>query len=386
MDTLFLIKLGELTLKGGNRPSFERTLKDNILRPLEGTGASLEIRRDRFYLRVPAGHAEEAKQVLSKTYGLSGIAETRQVEKSIDRMREAAIALGEEILARGAGTSFKVESRRTDKSFPLDSYGISRELGAALLERFPQLTVSMERPDWVLHVEVREHAYLYGPQEKGAGGLPVGCAGRGVLLLSGGIDSPVAGVLMAKRGLRMDGVYFHAYPYTSDKAKEKVIRLAQIISPRVGGMRLWIVPFTEAQLAMKQGGKVDELTLIMRAAMMRIAHRIAERRRGVALITGESLSQVASQTPQSLRFTGSLTDLPVFRPLIGMDKEEIIRIARRIGTFETSILPYEDCCTIFAPKHPLVHPDFAMMQESWRTLELDALLEKSLDAAETIEV
>jgi thiamine biosynthesis protein ThiI len=387
METLFLLKIGELALKGGNRGFFESMLKKNLKRALERVPAKIVMRNSRVYLTVPSEAVERTERVLAATFGLTYFTKARSAEKELESIIEASIETVRELRAeRPDALTFKVESRRTDKSFPLDSYGISREVGHAVLEAFPELSVDVHRPAFQLGVEVRERVYVYGPEQAGPGGLPVGTAGKGLLLLSGGIDSPVAGYLMAKRGVRLGAVYFHAYPYTSDEAKEKVVRLARIISAWTGPMRLFVVPFTEVQLAIKRQAPEDQTTLIMRACMMRIAHRIAERRGAISLTTGESLSQVASQTAESLRFTGSMTDLPIFRPLVGMDKEEIIRIARKIGTFETSILPYDDCCTIFSPRHPLVRPDFNAMRESWASLELEPLMNEAMRGTEELKI
>ena len=301
-------------------------------------------------------------------------------------IREKALSVAASNIAEGRGTTFKVESRRTDKSFPLTSYELSRDIGSEVLDAFPELSVDVHKPAWTISLEIREQAYIYGYERKGPGGLPVGTAGRGILLLSGGIDSPVAGYLMAKRGIRLGAVYFHAYPYTSDQAKEKVISLAGLISPYTGRMRLFIVPFTDVQLRIKERAKEEETTLLMRACMMKIADRIARAREALSLVTGENLSQVASQTTESMRFTQSVTDFPVYRPLIGFDKEEIITLAKKIGTFDTSILPFEDCCTIFSPKHPLVHPELDRMKESYLNLDADELLNSAIENTEIITV
>lgn len=385
VDSLYLIKVGEIALKGENRSFFEGKLRENIRRKLRGIGdCTIGGGNGRFILRAPR-HAEElVREVLSTTFGVTSFSPALRVEKRFEGLKEAALRLvadlGPELLA---GT-FKVEARRSDKSFPLTSYQIVSELGRLLLESYPTLSVDVHRPRWTLDVEIRDRAFLYIVHNQGLGGLPVGCAGRGMLLLSGGIDSPVAGYLMAKRGLHLDAVYFHTYPYTSTEAEEKVRALSRILAPYLGGVNLLVVPFTECQVRIRERAPAEETTLLMRACMMRIAELLAIRRRALSLVTGESLSQVASQTPESIRFTGSLNTLPVFRPLIGFDKEEIIAIARRIGTFETSILPYDDCCTLFAPKHPLIRPELQRMQESFRRLEVEPLLAEAADRAERL--
>jgi len=274
-------------------------------------------------------------------------------------------------LLRERGTArYKIEARRADKSYPLDSYGIACELGERLGRRFPDLTVSMREPDFILHVEIRGEVF----------------SGRGILLLSGGIDSPVAGYLMAKRGLRLDAVYYHSYPYTGREVRDKVQTLAGLLARRIGGLNLHIVPFTEIQVKIRERAPEDRTTLFSRASMMRIADMLAFRRNANSLITGESLSQVASQTPESLRFTGSFASLPVLRPLVGMDKERIIGIARAIGTYETSILPYDDCCVVFASRHPVIRPKFQEMKESFMGLGIEEDLRKALRAAERITI
>ena len=386
-EELFLVKYGELTLKGGNRPQFERRVVEDARRKLEQAGVSprpvFQRQWGRLYVHARAGQAAPTAEALSRTFGLHAFSRALRVEKKMPAIEEAAVQLVEGLLAAGRGQKFKVEARRTDKSFPLDSMGICRRLGDVLRERFPRLAVSLERPDWALTVEIREAAYLYGPESPAPGGLPLGASGRGLLLLSGGIDSPVAGYLMGKRGLKVDAVYFHTPPYTSEQALEKVERLVGILSAWLTGMRLLVVPFTGVQLRIREKAPEEESTLLMRACMTRVADLLARRRGAHCLLTGESLGQVASQTPESLRFTQSRAELPVFRPLIGMDKEAIIAIARRIGTFETSTLPYEDCCTLFSPAHPLIRPDFERMQRSFQALEIEELLARAVQETET---
>ncbi len=386
LSVLFLIKIGEIALKGENRNFFETRLRRNIRRALGGIECSVTGGSGRFYLHVRPEDENEARERLATVFGVTSFSRTTRVEKTIEAIRSTAIALVAAQAAHHANTTFKVEARRTDKQFPLRSYDIAAELGGVLLERFPSLKVDVHHPTWVLNVEIREQAYLYLDRSQGPGGLPVGTAGKGMLLLSGGIDSPVAGYLMAKRGLKLSAVYFHAYPYTSDEAREKVVSLARTLAPYLSGLTLYIVPFTEPQMRIKQRGAAEEVTLLMRACMMRIAEQLATRTNSGCLITGESLGQVASQTMESMSFTGGMTRLPVFRPLIGMDKEEIIALARRVGTFETSILPYEDCCTIFSPKHPLIRPKVERMQNAYEALEIEDLLTQAADGAETVKL
>jgi thiamine biosynthesis protein ThiI len=303
----------------------------------------------------------------------------------MEKIREGAVALTRELLV-SHGRRFKIEARRSDKSFPLTSYDIACDLGAFLRERFPTLEVDVHRPDWVLHVEIRKQASLSGPVRPSPGGLPLGSSGRGLLLLSGGIDSPVAGYLIAKRGLAIDTLYFDTPPYTSPQARDKVIQLSKILRRFARDLRLNVVPFTEIQLRIRDRARREESTLLVRASMMRIAERMAGKLGCHCLITGENLGQVASQTVQSMHFTGSMVTLPLFRPLVALDKDEIVRLARAIGTFETSILPYEDCCTIFSPPHPVVRPDFGRMQRSFRRLDAAELIEKAARETYTIEL
>ncbi len=379
---LLLVKVGEISLKGENRSFFEARLRRNLKRRLEGIPCSISGGEGRFRVEVPAGSVDDAHDRLATVFGITSYARAERVEKNMPSITKTAETVVGRIDPSLLKQSFKVEARRTDKSFPYRSYDIARILGAHLLERFPGLTVDVHDPAWILNVEIRERAYVYAERAQGPGGLPVGSAGRGILLLSGGIDSPVAGYLMAKRGVKVDAVYFHAYPYTSDGALEKVKSLAKILAPFLSGVQLFVVPFTDSQMRIKERAPADEVTLLMRACMMRIADRLAAERDAGCLITGESLSQVASQTMASIRFTESLSTFPVFRPVIGMDKEEIISLARRIGTFQTSILPFDDCCTLFAPAHPVIHPRLERLSASYARLEIEALLSTALGKAE----
>jgi thiamine biosynthesis protein ThiI len=382
----YLIRVGEIGLKGNNRHLFEGRLKENIKRRLKGIESRVRGERGRFFLEVYSGDPRLAEEVLSTTFGIVGFAPVTVVPKELD----AIAAEAEELLKRAAAAStsgevsFKIDAKRTDKSFPLNSYEIAVDLGDRLRKAVPGAWVDVKHPEVPIHVEIRRNACIWGPQTPGPGGLPVGCAGKGILLLSGGIDSPVAGYMMSKRGLKLEALYFHAYPYTSNEAKEKVVELARRLAPWNGGVNLMIIPFTAPQLAIKEKAPKEVVTLAMRAGMMRIAHMAALERHACALVTGEALSQVASQTAMSMRFTGSVTDFPVFRPLIGMDKEEIIRIAERIETFETSILPYEDCCTIFSPKHPLVSPNFEKIRRIWAKIDLEELLVEAWNRRERV--
>ena len=385
--TLYLIKLGEIALKGQNRGLFEKSLKDNIKYKLRPYSNRLLRQKGRLFLEVD-GEAPLATihHALATTFGIVGFARAIKCNKEIDAITRSAIELtSQEHFLEGTAT-FKVESRRSDKSFPLDSYGLSAHLGGAILKAQEGLKVSVREPDRTLYVEIRDQAYLYYSPKGGLGGLPVGSAGRGMLLLSGGIDSPVSGYLMAKRGLKLEAVYYHTYPYTSDEARGKVVSLAESLSPYLNSLVLHIIPFTPIQLHIAATSPVREHTLLMRACMMRIANLLATERSCQAIITGESLSQVASQTVESLAFTNSLSTLPVFRPLIGLDKGVIIDMAKEIGTYETSILPFDDCCTLFSPKHPVVRPNLETLRESYAKMAIEGLYSEALEKREELHL
>lgn len=387
MTRLYLLKIGEIALKGGNRQMFENQLKKNIRFRLKKNLISYTGQRGRFYAEIAGMNETEVSDCLSKIFGLSGFALCTKTEKTLDAVTAAAEAVAEDYLSNHPDAelvSFKVESRRADKAFLYDSYELNCSVGDTLCRRFPQLKVDVRHPELTVNIEIRDYAYIYGNDTTGPGGLPVGCAGRGILLLSGGIDSPVAGYLMSKRGLKQDAVYFHTYPYTSGDSLQKVKTLSQLLSPYTSGLNLFCVNFTEIQLKIKAEGKPNRTTILSRSAMMEIAHRIALTREAGALVTGEALSQVASQTLETLRITGSHTSLPVLRPVIGFDKQEIIRIAEKIGTYETSILPYDDCCTLFSPDHPEIKPDYEELRHDFDKLCLDDMIEKAVRTAERI--
>lgn len=387
MTQLYLLKIGEIALKGGNRQMFENQLKKNIRFRLKKHLVSYTGQRGRFFAEIEGMSENEVAERLSQIFGLSGFARCTKTEKSTETVTAAAEAVTVDYLAAHASQSvvrFKVESRRADKAFLYDSYKLNCLVGDALCARFPQLKVDVRTPELTVNIEIRDHAYVYGNDIAGPGGLPVGCAGRGILLLSGGIDSPVAGYLMSKRGLKLDAVYFHTYPYTSGDSLEKVKTLSKLLSPYTSGLNLFCVNFTEIQLKIKAEGKPNRTTILSRSAMMKIADRLAPTRDAGALVTGEALSQVASQTVETLRITGSHTTLPVLRPVIGFDKQDIIRIAEKIGTYETSILPYDDCCTLFSPEHPEIKPDFEELQNDFGKLNLDTMINEAVESAERI--
>lgn len=384
---LFLLKYGELALKGLNKPVFERKLLDNIKARLKKSGSfNIFAAQSTIYVE-PQGEfdADETLLSLKRVFGIANICPAQRCAKTLDEIEKTAVSclMEEEI----EGKTFKVEAKREDKSFPLNSPQLAAEMGGRILSHFPKLKVDVHNPDITVQVEIRKDAYVYMKKIKGAGGMPVGTNGRATILLSGGIDSPVAGYMIAKRGVRLEAVHFHSHPYTSDRAKQKVIDLAEIMTNYCGSMRVHIIPFTDIQLEIIDKCPKVLLTVIMRRMMMRIAEMVSERTRGQALITGESIGQVASQTMESLAATDSVVSRPVFRPLIGMDKEEIVKISKEIGTYETSILPFEDCCTIFVPKHPKTKPTIEELLEAEKLLpEFEKMLLEAVENEEVIKV
>jgi thiamine biosynthesis protein ThiI len=380
----YLLKLGELTLKGGNKNYFENILKRNILGMLKNTGARLETGNGRFFVHCADADCAAVEGALNRLMGITGWAKARKREKTREAVLEACVEEGRELAARGIKT-FKIEARRTDKSFPMDSYAIRCEAGDAVLKAAPELAVDVKKPDAIIQVEIRERAYIYGNAQKGLAGLPVGAAGRGLLLLSGGIDSPVAGFMTASRGMGIDAVYFHAYPYTSDEARNKVVKLAEIVGSYSMGIHLHVASFTKIQMRIKERSPLAWTTVLLRMAMMECAERIARRTKCKCLITGESLSQVASQTIENISCTESRIKLPVLRPLIGIDKDNTIRKAERIGTYQISILPYEDCCVLFSPPHPVLLGNAEEASRLNEALELGELMEEALKNCEIVK-
>ncbi len=383
MKEIILIKYGEIILKGLNRHIFEDKLVRNIQKAV-GKSARVYKSRATIYAEPMEGaDTDEIMRAVMRVFGVVYVIRAAVCEKSLAEIGETAISY----VPLSAYKTFKVETKRADKTFPMASPLVSAEIGGKILEAFPHLTVDVKNPDIVVSVEIREGgAYVYGARQKGPGGMPTGTAGKVMLMLSGGIDSPVAGYTLAKRGTTMDAVHFFSPPFTSEKAKEKVIDLAKIIAQYTGGMRVHIVPFTEPQLQMKAKCPPEHLTILMRRMMMRIACKIAENTGAGAVVTGESLGQVASQTLEAIAVTDKCATMPCFRPLIGMDKEDIIAVARKIDSYETSILPYEDCCTIFVPKHPTTKPRLEKILESEALLDTEALIEKAISETEYIDV
>nr|WP_307990161.1 tRNA uracil 4-sulfurtransferase ThiI [uncultured Niameybacter sp.] len=384
MKHVFLVKYGELAIKGKNRFIFENRLVATIRKNLKPVG-KFEVKKEQGRITVePADDSVDPEIILerlSRIFGIIGISYGNKLpELSMEAIKTLAVAHMEKELENKKHLTFKVNTKRADKRFPMKSMEVNVELGAYLLDRFKdQLTVDVHNPDVLLNVELRNETYVYAGTVKGAGGMPYGTNGRATLLLSGGIDSPVAGWMIAKRGVEIDAVYFHSPPYTSERATQKVIDLARKVAMYTGQMKVHIVPFTDIQMAIYEKCPHEQLTIIMRRIMMEIAQRIGRSEGSQGLITGESIGQVASQTMHSLVVTDAASEMPVFRPLIGFDKEEIVQIAKKIDTFETSILPYEDCCTIFVPKHPETKPKLELIKHS--ELQLADCIEEMIEEA-----
>ncbi len=380
----FLIKYAEIGIKGNNRHLFEEALVNQIKLALKRCGSGFKVYRTSGRVFVDATEEydyEEVIDALTHVFGIAGICPMAQMPVlPPEKVKEAVVAFIGEEYPEGAHT-FKMHARRQDKNYPLDSLELNAMLGEAVLEAYPRFSVDVHEPEILMTVEIREeNIYLYSHVIPGPGGLPVGCGGKAMLCLSGGIDSPVAGWMIAKRGIKLDACYFNAPPYTSERALQKVVDLASIVARYTGPIYLHNINFTEIQLYIYEKCPHDELTIIMRRFMMRIAEAIAKRTDSQALITGESLGQVASQTMVSLGVTNEVCTLPVFRPLIGFDKEEIISVSKKIGTYETSILPYEDCCTIFVAKHPVTKPSLNSIKLHERNLseKIDEMVERAL--------
>lgn len=385
---IILLKYGEISLKGLNRPMFEKQLLANVAKALAPLG-KFSIRKSQSTVYVePLGDdidMQAATERLSKVFGIVNICPAAKCQKTIEDIERTTLECLSQIDLNGK--TFKVEAKREDKQFPMNSPQLCRHMGAVILKNTEGLSVDVHNPDILVQIEIRKEAFIFTQKVSGAGGMPVGTAGRAALLLSGGIDSPVAGWMISKRGVVLDAVHFHSHPYTSDRAKEKVIDLAKIMTQYTGPIRLHIVPFTDIQLDIIDKCPKNYLTIIMRRLMMRIAEKIARESGAMALITGESIGQVASQTMESLVVTDNAVDMPVFRPCIGMDKEEIVTISKKIDTYETSILPYEDCCTIFVPKHPKTKPSIAEIQEAEKLLtDPEGMMEKAIQDREIIDL
>ena len=388
MHEIILCKLGEIVLKGLNRHSFEMKLMSNIRRRTQRYGKfKIHSRQSTIYVEPVEETCDlnAAYDACKKVFGIIAIARAVPCAKE----KEAIFATAKEYLGPAllAAKSFKVESKRSDKSFPMGSIQLSQWVGGALHDAFPHLTVDVHHPELTVYIEVREDAaYVHGPAESAAGGLPLGMGGHAVSLLSGGIDSPVASYMIAKRGVQLEMIHFASPPYTGELAREKVLKLAEELTPWCGRLAVFIIPFTEIQEEIRRKCPEDHFTLIMRRFMMRLANMLALELRCRALVTGENLGQVASQTMQALAVSEDVATMPVLRPLIGLDKEEIVKIARKIGTFDTSILPYEDCCTVFTPRHPKTKPNLEEVREYEAALDIDALCDKALAGREMIRL
>ena len=387
LKKLVLVRYGEIILKGYNRPVFEDALIKNIKRAISDEG---KVNITKAQATIYIEPLESDMQIdgiverLKKVFGIVSIVVAYKTQKSIDAVEEEIKTSFDSVL--NSAKTFKVEAKRADKKFPLKSPEICAEVGGRILSKYHHLKVDVNNPEITVHVEIREgYAYVHTGREKGTGGMPVGTNGKAMLLLSGGIDSPVAGYMIGKRGVKLEAIHFFSYPYTSDRAKDKVMELAKIVGGYMGGLKVHVVPFTDIQLEIRDKCPEEHLTLVMRRFMMQISQKIAEKRGCQALVTGESIGQVASQTMSALAVTDDAVSIPVFRPLIGMDKEEIVEISRNIGTFETSILPYEDCCTVFTPKHPTTKPKIEKIVLSQNLLECEKLINEAVEGTEIIE-
>ncbi|MGL4572156.1 MAG: tRNA uracil 4-sulfurtransferase ThiI [Clostridium sp.] len=382
MRKLILIKYApEIFLKGLNKNKFEKRLRDNIKKKLKGLDFEILIDQGRYFIKID--DLDEGIARVRKVFGVSEVSIVQEVERDMDKIKEEALKKVQDSKPK----TFKIETNRANKVFNKTSLEISREIGSYVLDNYDgELSVDVKNPECLVKVEIRENAYVYASKDKvkAVGGLPYGINGSTMLMLSGGIDSPVAGYLMAKRGVELNCIYYHSHPYTSERAKDKVKDLAKILSEYTEKVRLFIVPFTEIQMEIINKCPEDELTIIMRRFMMRVACKAADKQGIQSVSSGESIGQVASQTMEGLVVSSDCADRPVFRPLITMDKEDIMSIARKIGTYETSILPYEDCCTIFVPKHPKTKPRLELIRKSEENLDIESLVDKAIEETEVV--
>lgn len=387
----FLIKYAEIAIKGKNRHLFEDALVSQMVHALEPVEGECRVRKEqgRIYVKTQGDYDyDEAVEALQHVFGIVGICPVVIVEdEGFDALAKEVVSYIDKVYP-DKNMSFKVDARRARKNYPMDSMEINAELGGRILDAYPQMKVDVHNPDIKIHVEIRNQINIYSQEIAGPGGMPVGTNGKAMLLLSGGIDSPVAGYMIAKRGVKIDATYFHAPPYTSERAKQKVVDLAKLVSKYAGPIDLHIVNFTDIQLYIYEKCPHDELTIIMRRYMMKIAEHFAKERKCLGLITGESIGQVASQTMQSLAATNEVCTLPVYRPLIGMDKQEIVTISEKIDTYETSIQPFEDCCTIFVAKHPVTKPNINVIKHSETKLEekIDELMKTAIETTEVMHI
>ena len=388
----FLIKYGEIGIKGNNRYLFEDALVNQIRHALKSVEGSFRVTKEqgRIYAEALGDYDyEDAVAAMRRVFGIVGICPVVILkDEGFERLGEEVVSYLKSRYGENCEKTFKVHAKRARKTYPLSSMEMNAELGGRILDAFPGMQVDVHKPELMVHVEIRERIYLYSDVIPGPGGMPIGTNGKSMLLLSGGIDSPVAGYMVAKRGVKIDAVYFHAPPYTSDRAKQKVVDLAAKVARYTGPIYLYVVNFTDIQLYIYEKCPHDELTIIMRRYMMRIAERIAEKTGSLGLITGESIGQVASQTVPSLAATNEVCTMPVFRPLIAFDKEDIVTISKQIDTYETSIQPFEDCCTIFVAKHPVTKPNINVIKRSETKLteKIDEMVDKAIETAELIVV
>ncbi len=380
MRQVLLVRYGEVHLKGQNRPYFLRRLTENVKHAVAPLGAEAWLSDSRIYVSGMADMDEAVRRV-TRVFGLHSVSPAWELDKDYGEISAKCVEL-----AKGLSGTFKVAARRSDKRFPMNSQQLNEQLGGDILQGNPNLRVDVHHPQHLVSVEIRDHAYVYVGEIMAAGGLPLGTGGRALLLLSGGIDSPVAGYQMMRRGVSVNAVHFFSFPYTSERAKEKVLELARILGEYGAGMKVFVVPFTEIQMQIHEKCPDEMGTLIMRRFMMRIANEIARESGAQALVTGESLGQVASQTIEALACTDDVATLPVFRPLISLDKLEITNIAVKIGTYETSSLPYEDCCTVFTPRHPMTKPRIPVVAEAEKALDVDALVRDAVEGTESVLV
>lgn len=385
----FLIKYAEIGTKGKNRYMFEDTLMKQIYHALKDVDGEFQVTKEsgRIYVMADGNYdCDDVIDALKRVFGIADICPMVQIEdKGYENLKKSVVSYMDQVYP-DKNLTFKVVARRGDKSYPVSSEQMNRDLGEVILEAFPQMKVDVHHPDVLLRVEVRQKINLFSEMIPGPGGMPVGTNGRAMLLLSGGIDSPVAGYMIAKRGVVLDAVYFHAPPYTSERAKQKVVDLANLVARYAGPINLFVVNFTDIQLCIYENCPHEELTIIMRRYMMRIAEEIAKERDCLALVTGESIGQVASQTMQSMAVTNEVCTLPVMRPLVAFDKQDIVDISLKIGTYETSVLPYEDCCTIFVAKHPVTKPSLKHIQNSEAKLDsqMEELVKKAVETREVV--
>ncbi|MTI49240.1 tRNA uracil 4-sulfurtransferase ThiI [Sporosalibacterium faouarense] len=387
MDKVVSVSFGELALKGLNRSYFENKLVKHVRRVVRDFGEPKVYKEQgKLYIEAEEFNIDEIVNTVKKVFGIVLVSPCYRIEKDLDEITKYSIEAVKEAMSKRDIKTFKVQCKRADKQFPMNSMEVARKLGHEILKEVDGLSVDVHKPDLYVYVDIRTNAYIFTEKISAYGGLPVGTNGKGLLLLSGGIDSPVAGFMMAKRGLQISAVHYHSYPFTSERAEEKVKKLAEILSVYCGSFRFYSVNLLDIQKAINENCPEKEMTLLSRRFMMKIAEKIAVKEEIDALITGESMGQVASQTIKSLNVTNSAVDVPIFRPLIGMDKTEITDIATEIETFETSILPYEDCCTVFLPKHPVTRPKLEDIERSESVLDVDKLVNEAIEKMEVITI